>query len=404
MSKNKKARITLEFAIGIVLSILILIAVVNIVGGLFRLNDSSKQSFNKLVSLIKDVNKRSPPGTVKTTALRMDKETFIVGFAKEDESFSYTILVPGAQITKGDKELIKLNFKGCKKGESCICLCRDLEDKNLDGKHNLFGKDIMGKITCEEDSLFCESFGNVNFTESFVISRHSKLQPITNPLSNPQFRTVFVEKYKGTSGKIVAVCENPIKGSCVSEGYKEQIEAIEGLKELAKFIESCKDREFVEDNKPCGCGAFDFKSEIPDNYFVEFIESDEKKLKLILKHKDKKNEAIKSIEVNIPLCIFQPILKGSDYLPKDERVVLEYNLPFSFIYYYKDDGDARIAFVKNLNENICILRSSERGYIGLDIESLDTITFESTIYIERNIEFGHPEINITGCKHSEEAK
>ena len=119
MSKNKKARITLEFAIGIVLSILILIAVINIVGGLFRLSNDSRQSFSGLVGLIKDVNKNSPAGTLKTTALRMDKETFIVGFAKEDESFSYNVVVESREaISTGDKKLIKLDFEGCKNDKS----------------------------------------------------------------------------------------------------------------------------------------------------------------------------------------------------------------------------------------------------------------------------------------------
>ncbi|MBU4284234.1 MAG: hypothetical protein KKA61_00935 [Nanoarchaeota archaeon] len=411
MKKNKKARITLEFAIGIVLSILILIAVLNIVGGLFRLSDDSRQSFYKLVSLIKDVNRNSPAGTLKTTALRMDKETFIVGFAKEEESFLRTILVPGREMPlKEDKKLIKLDFEGCEKDKSCICLCRDLEDKDLDD----------GIITCKEDSVFCESFDDVSFTESFVISRHLKVLQITDPLSPSQFREVCVEKYKNADEEFVAVCENTVDGSCVSEEYKEQSEAIEGLNELAKFIESCKNKEFS--GEPCSCGAFDFKSDFPERYIVEFTESDEKNLKLILKHEDKKDEIISSIEVDMPICIFYPILKGLDYpkdesiieylpllynyyLDKDESIILKYNLPTFYTFYYKGNiEDERIIFIKESNENICILEYSERGYIGLDAESLDTITFKPVSNIQRGEELGHSEINITGCKYLEEAE
>ena len=216
MKKNKKARITLEFAIGIVLSILILIAVINIVGGLFRLNNDSRQSFNNLVSLIKDVSD-DPAGTVKTTALRMDKETFIVSFAKENESYLYTskILTSTKEgITLQTNQFNKSDYDSCKENKSCICLCRKFKSK--------MNEKFIYEIKCEEDSLFCESFDNINFTKSFVISRHSKLTPIKDILSSPQFKEVCVEKYKGVSGEMVAVCENPEDGSCVSEEYKNR--------------------------------------------------------------------------------------------------------------------------------------------------------------------------------------
>jgi len=395
MSKNKKAMITLEFAIGIVLSILILIAVVNIISGLFRINDSSRQSFDNLVSLIKDVSD-DPASTVKTTALRMDKETFIIGFAGEDESFPCKVVVPGRNLPlKVDKNLIKLDFKGCEKDESCICLCRDLEEE--EERESILTTKIT--ITCKEDSLFCESFDNVNFTKSFVISRHPKLKPITNILSSPQFRTVYVEKYKGASEKMVAVCENPVNSSCVSEEYKKQHEAIQGLNEFAEFIESCKDREFS--GEPCSCGAFDFKSEIPEKYIIEFTESDERKLKLILKHEDK-DETINSVEVDVPLCTYQPKLKDSDDLPKDKEIIISKETPAYYTHYRGNDEDySFIVFVKNNEGNVCILRTSERGYLGMYEDYSEMITFKSTIRKgKQNLIFGHEEINITGCEYS----
>ncbi|MBU1204690.1 MAG: hypothetical protein KKE93_02160 [Nanoarchaeota archaeon] len=399
MKKNKKARITLEFAIGIVLSILILIAVLNIVGGLFRLSDDSRQSFYKLVSLIKDVNRNSPAGTLKTTALRMDKETFIVGFAKEEESFLRTILVPGREMPlKEDKKLIKLDFEGCEKDKSCICLCRDLEDKDLDD----------GIITCKEDSVFCESFDDVSFTESFVISRHLKVLQITDPLSPSQFREVCVEKYKNADEEFVAVCENTVDGSCVSEEYKEQSEAIEGLNELAKFIESCKNKEFS--GEPCSCGAFDFTQNIPEGYSVKFSKSDNNKLIITLKHGILE---LSSVEADTDFCIYKPHLSYSYFLPSkdEEELTLEHRekykiMPEAYTFYYKNNKeDIQITFVKGTDENTCLLRSSERGHIGLYAESPDTITFKYNLKSgKQGTTTGHPEINITGCKYLEEAE
>ena len=387
MSKNKKAMITLEFAIGIVLSILILIAVVNIISGLFRINDSSKQSFDNLVSLIKDVS-GNPASTVKTTALRMDKETFIIGFAGENEPFRQSSkgLIQG---TSENNEFNKSNYEGCEKNKSCICLCRKLE----------IGGGLINKIKCGEDDVFCESFDNVNFTKSFVISRHSELLQITSTLFPPQFRTIYVEKYKGTNEKIVAVCKNPVNGSCVSEEYKKQREAIQGLNELAEFIESCKDREFS--GELCSCGAFDFKSEIPEKYIIEFTELDERKLKLILKHEDK-DKTINSVEVDVPLCTYQPKLKDSDDLPKDKEIIISKETPAYYTHYKGNDEDySFIVFVKNNEVNVCILRTSERGYLGMYEDYSEMITFKSTIRKGRqNLIFGHEEINITGCGDS----
>ena len=385
MKKKKNARITLEVTLGIVFSITLFIAVVWIVVGLVRPTEASKNSFYNLVSLIKEVNGNNP-GTIKSMALRMDKNTAIVGFSSNCNQLEFK----GMAKSRGEFFTKDYSFKkpidpNCEKDKACICLCRKIESE-YEG----------GEIKCEEKELFCETFDGIEFPGCFFISRSPLFLEDSYDL---QLRTVYVEKYSEYGEDLVAVCENLDGGSCVSQEYQEEKKAIYGLKKLKEFIESCKDREFAEDEEPCSCGSFDFTSEIPEKYIVEFTESDNGNLKLVLKHEDKKDEIINSTEVDAPLCTYQPILKEIiDYLPKDESIILKYNLPPYYTFYYKKDvEDKRIVFVKNIDENICILRASERGYIELYEESPDTITFKPVSKIVRNQELGHSEINISGC-------
>jgi len=404
MKKRKNARITLEVTLGIVFSIILFVAVVWIVVGLVRPTEASKNSFYNLVSLIEKVDD-SNPGTIKSMALRMDKDTAIVGFSSNCNQLEFHGMTksPGYFLSK--YYFFKKPFDyNCEKDKACICLCRKIEG------------DYEGdEIKCEEDQLFCETLDGIEFPECFFISRSHLFLEESYDL---QLRTVYVEKYSEYGEDLVAICENLDGGSCVSQEYKEEKKAIYGLKKLKEFIESCKDREFAEDEEPCSCGSFDFTSEFPEKYIVEFTESDNGNLKLVLKHEDEKDETT-SVEVDVPPCIFHPILKSLDYpedestikdrpplynyyLDKDESIILEYNLPLLYTFYYKGNiEDKRIIFIKESDENICILRHSERGNIGLDTESPDTITFKPFSKIQRNIELGHPEIiNIIGCGYS----
>ena len=401
MRKNRKAGIiSLEVLIGVIIAIIIFVSAATIISKFFRLSDASKDSFNQLVALIEEVN-GNDHGTRKSMALRMDKDTAIIGFLKDKESVVSTGEIETKYIKYSNLESIFNKPPDCEKGKTCICLCRKPERQE--------GRNFI----CKDKNLICRTFDGLDFVgNGFIISR-SQMPDIFTIKSDlistedmSQFRVVYVEKYNEYDENSVAVCGETEEGSCISQEYREEKKAIYGLKKLAEFIESCKERKFVdvENPEPCSCGAFDFELEIPEKYIVEFTKSDKKNLKLILKHEDKKDEIISSIEVDTSLCTYQPILKGTDYLPKDEKVILEYNLPFSYIYYYKDNEDERIAFVKDSDENICILRSSERGYLGLNAESPDTITFKAVIKKQRGVDLGHPEINIIGCKYPEEAE
>lgn len=396
MRKNKKASIiSLEVLIGVVISIIIFVSAATIISNFYRLSDASKDSFSQLVALIEEVNGDNH-GTRKSMPLRMDEDTAIIGFPKNNEDFKAMGLITSrAGLLKGDYFFPKPVDRGCEKDKACICLCRELDSEYK-----------KGEIKCKDEYLLCKNFEELEFSNPFLLSRSLDFyEPKKDAKASEfaQFRAVYVEKYSEYDENSVAVCKDTEEDSCISKEYKNKNKAIYGLKKLKEFIESCKDREFVnvEEPEPCSCGAFDFRSEIPEKYIVEFTESDKGKLKLILKHEDKEDKIIPSIEVDMPLCTYQPILKGTDLLPKDKSIILKYNLPPYYTFYYKEDvEDERIVFVKNSEGNICLLRSSERGYIKLYEESPDTITFKSVSNIQRSVELGHSEINITGCVDS----
>ena len=352
MSKNKKARITLEFAIGIVLSILILIAVINIVGGLFRLNNDSRQSFYKLVSLIKDVSD-DPAGTVKTTALRMDKETVIIGFTKDDKPFTYLnmkAIAEGGHIANYDFD--KPTGFGCEENEACICLYRELYKKD-------------GKLKFKEKSLICESLDNVEFPNlpqedpfyyqgnGFVISRS---EYFTSEEHNPQFRTVFVEKYKGPSGEMVAVCENPEGDSCVSRQKEEDL-VINKMKIIEEIIKSCSEKEFLEE--PCSCGAYDFENYMKEGYFIDIKKEDDNLIMVL--HYDQTIEGIgfKDLEkVELKTDILCKIEYSNNEIKvtpnKITKLRLWYDLNGKDDYsFYSGSGNIKLAFIK-YNNNVCL--------------------------------------------------
>ena len=408
MRKNKKASIiSLEVLIGVVISIAIIVFAVTIISNFYRLSNSSKDSFNQLVGLIEKVNKNNP-GTIQSIPLRMDKSTAIIGFTKDDEDFHFRDKQIGAQGGDIANSLFKKPVgNGCETNKACICLCRKLElDSEGEG----------GYVKCEDEYFICKVLDEIEFPNNlpqenkgyfrkngFVISR-SDLFPTKD--YNSQFKEVSVQKYKEFDADDVAVCEisgtnNGLYDNCVPLAYKEEKKAISSLKFFKTFIESCKNqREFVNAEEPCSCGAFDFTSEIPEKYIVEFTESENQKLKLILK-KDNKNDIIESVEVNTALCTYQPKLKDSDDLPKDKEIIISRETPAYYTHYKGNDEDySFIVFVKNNEGNACILRTSERGYLGMYEDYSEKITFKSTIRKERGTTLGHEEINITGCKYS----
>ena len=403
MRKNKKASIiSLEVLIGVVISIIIIVSAVTIISNFFRLSDASKDSFNQLVVLIEEVN-RNDHGTRKSMPLRMDKGTAIIGFPKNNDDFKASGLresIGSGAPLKGTYFFPKPIDRGCEKDKACICLCRELDSEYKEGE-----------IKCKDEYLLCRTFEELEFSNPFLLSRsldfyESKKDAKASEFS--QFRVIYVEKYGEYSENLVAVCGESEEDSCISKEYREEKKAIHSLNNFKNFIELCKDREFVEDEEPCSCGAFNFRSFISEGYSVEFSkfinsESDEESLKLtLMKGKEEKG----SIKVDTKFCVYpNPLIgegKNSIYYPKDP-INLEYNIEYEYTFCYGNcfeenyqitEEDYQIAFIKYDKENICLAYHTQlkRGYIEPYAEPFDTIIIES------NAKLFDP-YSIVGCKY-----
>lgn len=404
MRKNKKASIiSLEVLIGVIISIIILVSAVTIIRNFYRLSDASKDSFNQLVALIEEVNGDNH-GTRKSMPLRMDKGTAIIGFPKNHKNLKSTgadFLLPykkGTYIAIQKEFFNQLTNYFNEKDKSIICLCREFEKE---------------PPKCKDGSLVCKTFDELEFHDFFIFSRETGVFFTKDDAS--QFKVAYVEKYGEYGEDSVAVCGESEEDSCISKEYKEEKKAIHGLNNFKNFIELCKDREFVEDEEPCSCGAFNFRSFIPKGYSIEFSkfinpESDEESLNLtLMKGKDE----LGSIDVETKFCRYNTQTGKIDY-PKS-TITLEYDLEFDaeYLFYYISHDDLleakkgfklltpynQIAFVKYDEENICLAylynKNLNEGYIEPYKEPFDTINIIASSETE-------PYITVPGCGYGSE--
>ena len=390
MKKKKNARITIDVTLGIVFSITLFIAVVWIVAGLVRPTEESKNSFYNLVNLIEKVD-GSNPGTIKSMALRMDKNTAIVGFSSDCNQLEFKGMAKSGGWIQTENYLFKKPLDhNCEEDNACICLCRKI-DSEYEG----------GEIKCEEKQLFCETFDGIEFPGCFFISRSPLFLEESYDL---QLRTVYVEKYSEYGEDLVAVCENLEEGSCLSQEYREEKKAIYSLNNFKNFIELCKDREFVEDEEPCSCGAFNFKSFIPEGYSIEFSEftnseSDEESLKLtLMKGKEEKG----SIKIDTTFCVYNLKSDGKNSISYPGKSInLEHNIKYDYVFYYGnyfEEENPQIAFIKYNEKNICLAHHelSDKGYIKPYSEPFDTIL----IKYDDPLGFVDQSTKLMGCGYS----
>jgi len=380
MKKNKKAVLSLKVLIGVLFSIAMIVFTVSIFAKVTRLSDSSKDSFYELIRMIEDANKNSDEKKLESMPLRMDKDTFIVGFTKKEETLIFNNEYVGSTAQGTTIETNKFNkgdYKGCEKDNACICLCRKLKKEY---------KEWVYFIMCDDKKLICESFDNIDFNKNFLISRHKELRKIgDSEVYGEPLRAVYANKYKDS----VAVCEflNEEKNSCIPVEYLNEDRAFEGMKELAKFIESCKELKIKEEDNYCGCGLFDFDYYIPEGYGVKLTEENKDednkgKLKLILRKGKKDTE--KEVLVDTKFCQYE--ISCSKFNCKAspkynlKEAILDKNLEnYDFCQggssgnFCDEDYKNQITFVKDKDNNICIVRhdSSSQGKVGLNMEDVN---------------------------------
>ena len=149
MKKNKKAVLSLKVLIGVLFSIAMIVFTVSIFAKVTRLSDSSKDSFYELIRMIEDANKNSDEKKLESMPLRMDKDTFIVGFTKKEETLIFNNEYVGSTAQGTTIETNKFNkgdYKGCEKDNACICLCRKLKKEY---------KEWVYFIMCDDKKLIC---------------------------------------------------------------------------------------------------------------------------------------------------------------------------------------------------------------------------------------------------------
>ncbi len=380
MKNKNKSEISLEFLIGVVISVLLIVLAINIVAKMAGVGEDSKQSFYNLVEIINEV-KDNPSGTIKSTSLRMDKETVILGFPKNNEPIKFTVseasgFAPGFTTLSFEKPISE---EKCEKDKACICLCGEIELKE------------KGRVVCNKNHLICKNVEDVDFpelsdkegisiylskTNGFFISRSN----IFKSWENSQLRPVYVEKYESGGNKLVSVCENPQDGSCLDPNYKKEIDTLTGLTKLKEFIESCKESE-IREGDYCGCGLFAFDYEIPEGYGVKFSEEDEV-LSLILR-KDKKDTETK---LEIPDIDFYDYLLYSeesqpihhDNKVEIDNILLEIESDYAFCkkgtdnFCDESESKNQITFIKSQNNQVGIVShpENEQGRVGLITDGL----------------------------------
>jgi len=346
---------------------------------LVGLGEDSKQSFYSFVELVKEV-KDDPHGTIKSMSLRMDKETVILGFPKNNEPIKIGVNIP--QDTSSVQTPITLSIKkpiseeNCEENKACICLCGEIElkkDTVICSKNHLICKNIEGIDFHEYLPSKEISFTYYSKTNGFIIS-NSK---IFNDLINKQVRPVYVEKYESKENNITYVCEQPKNGSCIEQKDKKQLDAISGLNKLKEFIEPCREYK-IEEGDYCGCGLFAFEYEIPEGYGVKFSEEDG--ALLLTLRKDKKNtEKDTEIKLEIYDTVFyeyfldleesQPLYDINDITI--DNVLSEIEGVYAFCKGGKDDNFCdesesknQITFVKDKDGRIGIVKHQEANYRG----------------------------------------
>ncbi len=105
-----------KFIIGIVVALMIFIPTILWAGRLFRLSDDAKDSFDELIQKINDISGK-PAGTIEPIAFHMDKDTAVLGFAKNAQKLQ--------GISFGEEISYFERPDSCEGDRACLCLCRN---------------------------------------------------------------------------------------------------------------------------------------------------------------------------------------------------------------------------------------------------------------------------------------
>jgi hypothetical protein len=144
---NKKS-IMMKFFLTLILALIFFVPAILFASQFFRLSDKAMDSFNKLAKLIEEVKS----GELQSMPLYMDKNTAIMGFAKESKAVEIKYEGTGSMYETTPLDSYFERPKICMNNKACLCLCRS----GLKFKRN------SQKIICEKE-LFCKQIDNIDF-------------------------------------------------------------------------------------------------------------------------------------------------------------------------------------------------------------------------------------------------
>lgn len=222
-----KKGIAYEFLLKLIFAIILVLLVVVIFKGCFRLSDQGVQSFNELVNNVDEMSLLAGDA-LDSMPLRIDKLTYILAFNNEVDFISAIEINSIVEIF--------LRPTNCDKDKSCLCLCQECDrtwQDREEGETELvieYGEEIDKQdindfkyYSFHTGKMFCKEFDDVKFIEY----ANGKGAPADwkNPkggsilqrnVEEPRLRTAYIEKY----GDYIGICfEQP----CISEEVKGQI-------------------------------------------------------------------------------------------------------------------------------------------------------------------------------------
>jgi hypothetical protein len=212
VKKKNKADIPLQFLFWTIVALLLFIPAVIFGSKLLMPANQGQNYYLKLVNLVE----RTQVNNMASMPLFMEEDTAIWGFGKDGDF----------ELTEADHVLLTSKRPTeCKKGNSCLCLCKE----GLDVKDNLVEckKYICNSLNSEFFTIIHPSYPTnsnleiYNFKNGFYILR-AKTNRLMNYYPNTdvsdKMRTVYVQNYKGK----VAVCE---RNPCITDDIKKIIDA-----------------------------------------------------------------------------------------------------------------------------------------------------------------------------------
>jgi hypothetical protein len=218
--KRGGTTILTESLVRLVVAIILLVVVIAIAAQLLSVKDTTATDrFFDLVDLIDDIG-REQPGAFADLTLVMDKESAIIGFARNagEVSFERTSFRPdGSKFIKANSVFPRPQSSECGDEGACLCLCQEFTTDADPGRDSHAELRCAGKLICKVLSTelpvapFLSQFKltfpdpdyNYYYTGGFYFKGFGQEPTSRYVPAVPRRSLIFVEKGKGD---LVGLC------------------------------------------------------------------------------------------------------------------------------------------------------------------------------------------------------